>query len=139
MEYKRFGNTLLIRLDPGDELLAELKTVCEAEHATFGTVSGLGAVNHVVLGLFDPATKQYTANTFDKNFEIVSIAGNVTRMDGQLYLHLHMAVADAEARVVGGHVNEVAVSATAELVVNLLDGETDRAFSDAIGLNLLKF
>lgn len=41
--------------------------------------------------------------------------------------------------VVGGHLNRAVVSATREMVVTAIPGAVDRAFSDEIGLNLLKF
>ncbi|MGI6153868.1 MAG: PPC domain-containing DNA-binding protein [Christensenellaceae bacterium] len=139
MEYKKFDTTWVIRLDPGDEIVSSLKAFAEKEHVFLASVSGLGAVNRAVLGLFDPQTKVYTKNTVEKNMEIVSLVGTVSTMDGETYLHLHMSVADAQAGVYGGHLNEAHVSATAELTVTEIAGKADRAFSQEIGLNLLKF
>lgn len=38
-----------------------------------------------------------------------------------------------------GHLNAAVVSATCELVIDVIDGEVGREFSDEIGLNLFKF
>lgn len=137
MNYGTFGGAIVLRLDPGEEILASLKQLCEREGVTLATVQGIGAVNRAVLGLFDPATKQYSANAIETNLEIVSLAGNVTAMGGAVYLHLHMAVADARARVFGGHLSEAVVSATAEIVVTRMEGAVERRFSEEVGLNLI--
>jgi len=138
MNYKAFGNTILLRLDPGEEILASLKALCLKENIALGAVSGIGAVNRAVLGLFETAAKQYHANTFEMDMEIVSLAGNISTMDGAPYLHLHMAVSDARGRAFGGHLSEAVVSATAEIMVTRIDGAAGRRFDEGIGLNLLE-
>jgi len=137
MQYKICGNAILLRLDPGEEILASLKALCAQESIALGAVQGIGAVNYAVLGLFDPATKQYRANVFEENLEIVSLTGNITTMDGEVYLHLHMAVSDEQGRVFGGHLTEAVISVTAEIVIAQIDGAADRKFSEKIGINLL--
>ena len=65
--------------------------------------------------------------------------GTITTKDGEFYAHLHMSAGDTEGRVLGGHLNEAVISATCELVVTCLPGETNRVFSDEVGLNLISF
>jgi predicted DNA-binding protein with PD1-like motif len=139
MEYRRLDRSLIIRLDPGDEIVACLKTICQREDIRLGTVNAIGAVNRVQIGLFQTATKEYHSNTYQGDFEICSLMGTVSTMAGETYLHLHITVGDIENRVLGGHLNEAVVSATCEIVVQTIAGEVDREFSDAIGLNILKF
>ena len=50
-----------------------------------------------------------------------------------------MAAGDEQGRVFGGHLNEAIVSATCEMVVEVIDGQVDRAFDEDVGLNLFKF
>ena len=50
-----------------------------------------------------------------------------------------MSAGDEKGHVFGGHLNRAVVSATCEMVINVIDGSVDRKFSDEIGLNLLKF
>ena len=39
----------------------------------------------------------------------------------------------------GGHLNRTIVSATCEMVINIIDDKVDRYFDEEIGLNLFKF
>ena len=45
MEYKRFGNTIYLRLDPKEEILEEIGKVAEKENIRLAQVTGLGAIN----------------------------------------------------------------------------------------------
>lgn len=139
MEYKKAQNTILLRLDPGEEICQSLLELAEREDVCFAAVSGLGAVNEFTTGVYDTTEKKYYANSFSGAYEITSLTGTLTRMDGKPYLHLHMSAGDAKGRVFGGHLNRAVISATAEIVVQLLPGEADRRFDETIGLNLLRF
>lgn len=44
-----------------------------------------------------------------------------------------------KGQVFGGHLNRTIVSATCEMVINIIDGKVDRYFDEEIGLNLFKF
>lgn len=139
MESKQFGTKLLIRLDPGDELVASIMTVCKEHDIRLGSISGIGAVNRAVVGLFRTGSKEYIKDELTGDFEITALMGNVSTMDGNTYLHLHATLADEAHNAFGGHLNEADVSATAEIWIDVVEGEIDRAFDTTIGLNLLKF
>ena len=139
MQYTKTGNTYFIRLDKGEEILEQIRSICEKEHIALGTVSGLGACNDITIGLFETASKKYHAENLTGDHEMVGLTGNITRMDGEVYLHVHALFANASYNVKGGHLNKAVVSATGEIVIEALDGEAGRRFSDTIGLNLLEF
>ena len=139
MEYRKFGDTYVVRMDKGEEIVEQVKALALAEHIQLASVQALGAVNDITVGVFDTVQKEYHANSFQGTFEIVSLTGTIDTMDGQIYTHLHMSAGDGQGRVFGGHLNRAVVSATCEMVVRKLPGTVDRAFSPEIGLNLLKF
>ena len=60
-------------------------------------------------------------------------------MDGEVYLHLHINLSDANYNVQGGHLNAAVISGTGEIVIETMAGTIDRQFSEEIGLNLFKF
>ncbi len=141
MEYKRFNEKIIVRLDPGDELMSSLLNIAEKENILFANVSGIGGSNDVVLGVYDVEEKQYYKNRFnDRNYEIVSLVGNINRMNGEPYIHVHAVIGSPRSsHCEGGHLNEATISVTAEIVLDIIEAEIDRKFSEKIGLNIFEF
>ena len=139
MDYRRFGDTLVIRMDKGEEIIQQLRLVADREKVKLAAVEALGAVDDFTVGVFDTDEKQYHSNTFTGAFEIVSLTGTVTTMDDKFYAHLHMSAGDREGKVFGGHLNSATVSATCEMVVRVLDGRVERRLDETVGLNLFHF
>ncbi len=139
MEYRRFGNKIVARIDRGEEILEKIKEIGIRENIRLAHISALGAVGEVTVGVFKTGEKKYYANEFKGDFEITSLTGTITTKDGEFYSHLHMSVGDVEGRVYGGHLNKAVVSATCEMVIDIIDGAVERKFSEEIGLNLFKF
>ena len=139
MEYRRFNDMIVVRMDPGEEILEQLKNVALAENIKLAEISALGAVNDFTVGVFKTDEKKYYANSFRGSFEIVSLTGTVSTMDGAYYAHLHMSAGNDKGEVFGGHLNRAVISATCEMVIRVIDGTVDRAFSEKVGLNLFRF
>jgi len=136
MKSKRFENKFILRLDKGEEIVEMLKQFCRNNDIKLGTVSGIGATNKAVVGLFDVETKRYHSKELVGNHEIASLYGNISTMNGEIYLHIHVNLCNSKHNSFGGHLNSAIVSATFEAVIDIIDGEIDRKFSDEIGLNL---
>lgn len=139
MEYKRFENKVYARIDRGEEIVETLRKICEQENITLAHVSAIGAVGDFTVGVFKTAQKQYFSNSFKGDFEIVSLSGTVTQMNGEHYSHLHMSAGNDKGEVFGGHLNRAVVSATCEMVIDISDGSVNRRFSEEVGLNLFDF
>lgn len=139
MDYRRFQDTLIVRIDRGEEITAQLRRVAEKENIRLASVEALGAVNDFTVGVYNTAEKQYYSNRFQGAYEIVSLTGTVTTMDGGFYHHLHMSAANDQGVVFGGHLNSAVVSATCEMVIRVIDGVVERAPDPETGLNLFRF
>lgn len=139
MEYKRFDNTIIARIDKGEEVLEKIKEISLKENIKLASVRALGATNDFTVGVFKTDEKKYYSNEFKGNFEIVSLTGTINTMDGEFYTHIHMSAGNDKGEVFGGHLNRAVVSATCEMVINIIDGTVDRYFDEEIGLNLFKF
>ena len=64
MEYRRFGNVMIVRIDKGEEILEEMKKAAEAEKVRLASVSALGALEFMAVGVYDVEKKQYFRNEF---------------------------------------------------------------------------
>lgn len=139
MDYRKFGDTFVVRMDPGEDIVEQVMHLAEKENISLASIQALGAVNDFTVGVFNTETKVYASNRFQGSFEIVSLTGTLDSMDGKPYLHLHMSAGDAQGKVFGGHLNRAVISATCEMIIRCIDGKIDRVHSDAIGLNLFHF
>ncbi len=139
MEYRRFGDKYVVRLNKGEEILESLKKLCKDENIKLGRVTGIGATNKATVGLFNVETKEYHSTELTGDMEITNISGNISQMNGEVYLHLHITVCDEENRAFGGHLNSAVISATCEIIIDVIDGTVDRKFDEESGLNLIKF
>lgn len=139
MDYRRFNDTIIARIDKGEEITEQVRRIAEAEQIKLASIEALGALSDFHVGLFDVTEKKFHGNHFEGAYEIVSLTGTINTKDGEYYSHLHMSAADVHANVYGGHLVDATVSATCEMVIRILDGKVDRYFDEEIGLNLFRF
>ena len=139
MEFKRFGQTYVVRMERGEEIIATLASLCEQENIGLATVEAIGAVDHALMCIYDVPTKTFFRKEFSGPMEMSSLSGNVTRKDGAPYIHLHATVCDQELLAHGGHATALTVSATCEMFVHVMDGEVGRRMDEEIGLNMFHF
>lgn len=139
MEYRRVNDLITLRIDKGEEIVSTIKTVCEKEEVKLGTFTGIGAVGEITLGVFRTDTKEYIKTDLSGTFEITSLLGNISTMNGDVYIHPHVTVSDESLMVKGGHLNRAIVSATCEISIKIAEGQAERRFSEEIGLNLYHF
>ena len=139
MEYRRFNNTIVARIDRGEEILTQIKELALKENIKLAHVSALGATNDFIVGVYKVNEKKYYKNHFVGDFEIVSLTGTINTMNHEFYTHIHMSAGNDSGEVFGGHLNEAVVSATCEMVITIIDGEVERFLDDETGLNLFLF
>lgn len=139
MEYHLFGDTYGICLHPGEEIIESVLSLCEKEKITTGTVSGLGAVDRAIVGIYDTEKRKFLPKELNGQMEICSLAGNVTEKDGAPYLHLHGSFADKDGNVFGGHIQSAQISVTAEIFVRVLSGNILRKTDKQTGIMIMDF
>ena len=139
MDYRRFNNIIVARIDKGEEILEKVKEIALKENIKLANLNALGATNDFTVGVLNVENKQYVSNNFHGNYEIVSLTGTINTKDGEFYTHLHMSAGNDKGEVFGGHLNRAVVSVTCEKVINIIDGTVDRYFDEETGLNLFRF
>ncbi|WP_284279405.1 PPC domain-containing DNA-binding protein [Limnobacter litoralis] len=124
-------NTLPLRLPPDADLRRALEEAAKSSGGSAFVVSGIGSLQGATLRLADANSD----TQFSGPFELLSLSGSVSP-DGA---HLHMAVANAQGEVLGGHVcYGNIIRTTAEvLLINLPDWALDREVDEATGFKEL--
>ena len=82
MDYRKFENKIIVRIDKGEEILEKIKEIALKENIKLASVSALGATNDFTVGVFKVDEKKYYSNNFVGNFEIVSLNGTINTKNG---------------------------------------------------------
>ena len=138
MKYKRFDNTIVLRLEVGEDICEALLLLAEKEKITYASVSGIGATDDFTVGVFDLEKSDYDKFSFSGNHEITSLAGNITEMNGKPYVHVHINCAGKNGNIVGGHLISAKISLTAEITVICAEGKVERRRDENLKINLLE-
>ena len=139
MEYRKFKDTIIVRFNRNEEIIEQLMNLIKKENIKLGMVNALGATNKFTVGVYSVEEKKYYSKEYTGAYEIVSLHGNISTMNGEPYLHLHMSCAGEDGITVGGHLNSCIISATCEMFITLIDGSVDRIKDTETGLNIYKF
>jgi uncharacterized protein len=108
--------TFAFRLRPGFDLKVELFLFAQENSIQAGVIlTCVGSLRKAALRM----AGQDTIRTWEEKLEIVSLAGTVSA-EG---VHLHIAVADGEGHVYGGHLMDgCIIYTTAEIAIGDLEG-----------------
>jgi uncharacterized protein len=124
MEYRiladgNSGTTYALIFEAGDEAAAELARFARETGVNGASFTGVGAASSAVLGWFDFALKAYDPNRFDEQVEVLAITGDIaTTEDGIPQVHAHVVIAKRGGGAFGGHLVELYVNPTLEIILN---------------------
>jgi predicted DNA-binding protein with PD1-like motif len=121
------GSTHLLRIDRGEDLVSSVTGYCEA-----------AAVRSVEIGYYDLAAKQYRRRRPDGIFELISLSGNITAVDGKAFMHAHVVLGAQDFSVLGGHLFAAEVAVTGEIFLMEMPLGLTRKMNDDVGLKLIE-
>ncbi len=136
MQIKRSGSRLYVVLAKEEPLIATLKQVMIEHSIQSGAIQGIGALKEVRMGFYHLSQKKYHEETFPKEYELISLDGNMSWFQEDPIVHCHVAIGDDDFKVYGGHLFEAKVAVTTEIQMEVGDIRIQRRFDECIGLNL---
>lgn len=139
MEYKSRGKELLIRLDDGEEIIESIKSICKKEKIDSAFVSAIGAAKTAEISHYNTKDKKYNTKKFEGMLEIISINGNIGMNEGELVLHLHIAISMHDFTTISGHLMSAHVYPTCEILVLPYSVKIKRKHDEKTGLNLQQY
>ena len=132
----------IIRLDPGEKIVASLLGYLEGRQAEIpsGFISAIGAVLSCEIGWYSIPDDKYQTRIINENCEIIGIIGNFAWIDGKSVVHAHISLGKEDYSIVGGHLIEGTVSVTAEIYIHKAPIAVTRKQSDRFkSLKLMDF
>ena len=137
---REYGVTKVIQgsLKKGDDLIPALTAILKETKITAGAIAGIGAVTGAVLGYFNGQTKAYEKIHLREDLEVVSLKGNISTKDNEVFPHLHAVLSKKDFSVVGGHLFAGSVYAFEFEILVFAGNPLVRKFDEATGLFLWK-
>ena len=131
-------NGFLIRLERGEEIHATLAEFARERGIEGAAVEGIGAIMNAQLGYYHLDRREYEKRNLDDITELLSLSGNLCRIDGQPFLHAHVVLMRADFTVAGGHLFRGEIAVTGEFSVRDIDLKLTRRPDSLVGLPLLE-
>ena len=136
MKYNKVDDKIFVSIDKGELVNQSLLNVAEKEGLNSGWLNGLGAISNIEIGYWDIEEKIYVKKTFDEDYELLSLIGNVSLVDNKPFIHTHISFSDTKFRVYGGHLFDAKVIAAAEFCIFTSEYHLHRKLNCDIGLSL---
>ena len=137
MQVVRDGSRWMLRLDDGQDLFETLSEIAQRENLSAAVlVFGIGMVRRATIGYWDGT--RYQPQELTVPHEVLALHGTIARAEGAPSIHLHIAAAGPDHRVVGGHLIQATVGALQEILLETFPGRTfGRPLNESFGLRML--
>jgi predicted DNA-binding protein with PD1-like motif len=116
------GQTYVLRLPPGEDLLVGLYRVCREYDVEFGLFKVIGAVRSATLGHLDQETGEVRRQILDTGQDLVDCSGNVSPQGDSFRVRAYAVLSDAHGQVSAGELLAAEVY-VAEVVIQHLKGK----------------
>ena len=144
MDYRKYDDTVYIRMDKGDEIIGSILDVCKKEQISSATFSGIGGCSEAQIQTFLPESRTFETQILRGMLELVSLTGNVI-LSGQQELchHTHAVFSykDGDRHcMAAGHMKAITVLYTAEIELRpVIGGTIRRQFDPETGTGFWSF
>ncbi len=108
---------IVVRLEDGEDVHASLQSLGLTAGAV---VAGIGMLREVTLAFWNGS--EYVEHLVKGPVELLSLQGNLSRKEGDPFVHLHAVLGREDGTVVGGHLMKATVHETNEIVIRKLLG-----------------
>jgi predicted DNA-binding protein with PD1-like motif len=116
------GQSYVLRLPPGEDLLVGLYRVCREYDIEFGAFQVTGAVRGATLGHLDQETGQIRRQVLEHGLDLVECNGNISPQGDSFCIRAYAVLSDAEGRVSAGELLAAPVY-VAEVLIQDLKGK----------------
>lgn len=121
MEWTKSGDDLFVRLDPGEEIHASLRSLAdEVGFSAAAITSGIGRTRENVFGYMGD-DHIYQKRTINESTELVTLQGNIARQEnGAAFSHIHFTISSDDGSVHAGHLFSAVIHVVGEIHLRIL-------------------
>lgn len=127
----------LLTLKRGQPLIESITSCAIQAQLAGASLSGIGAVENPILAYHNFDTKKYQYKNYRGIYELVSLDGTISMINGKQKPHIHTAISNDQYDVFGGHLNEAFVAAYAEITIVPFQKALIRKYDNAMGMDLI--
>ncbi len=144
MDYRRFHDTVYVRMDRGDEIISGILSVCKKEGIHSAIFSGIGGCSKAEIQTYIPEKNEFELQELEGMLELVSLTGSVITDEENEYDHHTHAVFSfkkgEEHHLAAGHIRSILVSYTAEIEIRpVIGGKIKRKYDEETGTGFWDF
>jgi len=123
------GQTYVLRLPPGEDLLTGLYRTCRENDIDFAVFRVIGAVRSATLGHLDQETGQVHRQVLEAGQDLVECTGNVSPQGDSFEVRAYAVLSDAQGQMSAGELL-AADTYIAEVVIQEMKGKPLRREQD---------
>ena len=116
------GPAHILKPDFGSDLLKGLQDYVRTKGINLAWLSGVGAVSHANIRYYDQPEQKWIDLELDRRLEVAGMWGNVSLLNGEPIVHVHIVLADEEGRCYGGHLADGTIVFNLEIMLTTLSG-----------------
>ena len=136
MKFRMDKSRAYMTLAKGDNINKTFESFAEVKGIGCAWLNGIGALENPEIGYYSLEDKAYHRKTFQGEYELTSLIGNITLKEGKPFSHTHITFSDTEFRVFGGHLFNANITAAGEFIMQFGSDEINREMNAEIGLPL---
>ncbi len=121
----------------GDEALSGLTDFAIQNKIEDAHFTAIGAVSSATLAWLDLPKKMYHRIPINEQVEVVSLIGDVATFNGKPIVHMHAVISKSDGSTLGGHVFELNVNPTLEVMMTVNTTPLKKRADDASGMKLI--
>ena len=126
------------KVEPDEDIIESIIQMVKKHNIKSGLVNCIGALKKFTIGYFDINSKEYISKTFDEYIELISCMGNISFLDENPIVHLHISIGMRDYTMIGGHLIQPSiVSITGEVYILEIDRTLERSKDPRFDLSLL--
>jgi len=128
---------IVVNLKEGDDLYQSILEAAKEHNIRSGFIQGIGGLKVASYGLYRDGALQDQRREAESCFELVSLIGNLSIKENEIYAHIHIEIADTKDtnQCFGGHLQDGSiVFPMAEIAIQEIDVEISRVYNDSFKL-----